>query len=75
MDDVATWSVWHVGEIAGKGAGRPSFERVLTQDAEKLNASTHWGKAIGAAGGTDETEILPLNEPKLRRVKARRSKV
>ena len=64
-----------VRELAGKGAGRPSFERLLSRDAEKLNAPTHWGKAIEAAGGIDETEILPLNQPKLRRVKARRSKV
>ncbi|WP_126977601.1 hypothetical protein [Frigidibacter oleivorans] len=64
-----------VRDLAGKGAGRPSFDRVLTQEAEKLNASTHWGKAIVAADGMDETEILPLNQPKLRRAKARRGKV
>lgn len=63
-----------VRDLAGEGPGRPSFEQGLTQDAEKLVARTHWGKAIEAASGTDETEILPVNQPKLRRAKARRNK-
>lgn len=63
-----------VRELAGKGAGRPFFEPALTQDAEKFNAPRHWGNAIEAASGTDETEVLPLNQPKLRRAKARRNK-
>lgn len=64
-----------VRDLARKGAGRPSFERMLTQDAEKLRTPAHWGKAIEAASGVGETEIMPLNQPKLRRAKARRSKV
>lgn len=64
-----------VRDLAGKGSGRPPFERMVTQDAEKLRAPAHWGEAIEAASGMDETEILPLNQPKLRRAKARRSKV
>jgi len=63
-----------VRKLAGNGAGRPSFGPVLTQDAKKFNAPSHWGTTIEAANGMDETEILPLNQPKLRRVKARRNK-
>jgi len=63
-----------VRELAGKGSGRPSFGSALTRDAEKFNAPSRWGNAIEATIGTDETEILPLNQPKLRRAKARRNK-
>lgn len=59
---------------AGEGVGRPSFGPALTQDAEKFKALGHWGKAIEASSGMDETEILPISQPKLRRAKARRSK-
>ena len=64
-----------VQEIAGQGAGHPFFGAALTQDAEKFNAPTHWGNALEASIGIDETEILHLNQPKPRRGKARRSKV
>lgn len=50
-----------VRELAGEGVGRPSFGPALTRDAEKFNAPSHWGNAIEAANGTDETEILPLS--------------
>ncbi len=61
-------------ELAGKGAGRVSFGSALTPDAEKFNAPTHWGKAMAATIGMDETEIIPLSQPNPRRVKARRIK-
>ena len=60
--------------LAGEGVGRPTFGPTLTQDAEKFNAPRHWGNAIEASGGIDETEILPLSQPKVRRAKARRNK-
>ena len=63
-----------VRDIAGEGVGRPTFELPLTQDAERFNAPRHWGDAIEASTGMDETEILPINQPKLRRAKARRNK-
>ena len=63
-----------VREIAGQGAGRSFFNAALTQDAEKFNAPTHWGKALEASSGIDETEILPLNQPKPRPAFPRRNK-
>ncbi len=63
-----------VRALAGEGAGRPSFGPALTLDAKRFNAPRHWGDAIEASSGMDETEILPLSQPKLRRAKARRSK-
>ncbi|WP_133119885.1 hypothetical protein [Pseudooceanicola lipolyticus] len=63
-----------VRELAGRGKGRPSFGSGLTEDAKKFNAPSHWGKDIELASGSDETEILPLNPPKVRRAKARRKK-
>lgn len=64
-----------VRALAGEGVGRPSFGPALTRDAERFNAPSHWGDAIEASSGMDETEILPLSQPKLRRAKARRNKV
>lgn len=63
-----------VRALAGEGVGRPSFGPALSQDAEKFNAPSHWGSTIEASSGMDETEILPLSQPKLRRAKARRNK-
>ncbi|MBA4491470.1 hypothetical protein [Paracoccus sp. S1E-3] len=63
-----------VRALAGKGVGRPTFGSALTQDAERFNAPRHWGDAIEALSGMDETEILALSQPKLRRAKARRNK-
>ncbi|RVT86637.1 hypothetical protein DXV76_00680 [Rhodobacteraceae bacterium CCMM004] len=63
-----------VRKLAGEGVGRPAFRATLTKNAEMFNTSRHWGEAIEASSGTDETEILPLSQPKLRRVKARGNK-
>lgn len=63
-----------VRTLAGKGVGRQTFEPALTLDAKRFRAPRHWGDAIEASNGMDETEILPLSQPKLRRVKARRNK-
>ncbi|MBL3562227.1 hypothetical protein [Rhodovulum sulfidophilum] len=64
-----------VRTLAGEGVGRPNLGPALTRDAERFNAPRHWGDAIEASSGIDETEILPLSQPKLRRAKARRNKV
>lgn len=61
-------------ELAGKGMGRQTFAPALTQDAKRFSAPRHWGDAIEASSAMDETEILPLSQSKLRRVKARRNK-
>lgn len=63
-----------VRALAGKGLGRPTFGPALTQDAEKFSVPRHWGESIEASSRIDETEILPLSQPKLRRAKARRNK-
>lgn len=63
-----------VRALAGKGVGRPNFGPALTKGAERFNAPRHWGDAIEVSSGMNETEILPLNQPKLRRIKARRNK-
>ncbi len=63
-----------VRALAGEGVGRPAFGSALTQDAERFNVPRHWGDAIEASIEMDETEILPLSQPKLRRAKARRNK-
>lgn len=63
-----------VRELAGKGAGRPSFGPALTQDAEKYNAPSHWGASIEASSRMDGTETLQISQPKLRRAQARRNK-
>ncbi|MCG7572527.1 hypothetical protein MHM39_03015 [Phaeobacter sp. CNT1-3] len=65
----------YVREIAGKGAGRPSFEQLLTADASKFNAPRHFGANVESAASGDDSEILPVSKPKLRRAKARRTKV
>jgi hypothetical protein len=48
----------------------------LSDDAEKFNTPRHFGKtfmdAVDAGIDFDAPEILPLNKPKTRRVKARR---
>ncbi len=62
-------------ELAGKGAGRPSFEQPLSPEAEKFNAPRHWGGIVEAWAGNGQTEILPQNRPRLRRPKPRRNKV
>lgn len=63
-----------VRALAGEGVGRPTFGPALTKGAERFNAPRHWGQAIEASIEMDETEILPVSQPKLRRVKARRNK-
>ena len=63
-----------VREIAGKGEGRPSFEQKLTTEASKLNAPRHFGANVGSVVLGDDSEILPVSKPKLRRAKARRNK-
>lgn len=65
----------YVREIAGKGAGRPRFEQSLTAEASKFNAPRHFGANVESAVSGDESEILPVSKPKLRRAKARRTKV
>jgi hypothetical protein len=60
-----------VRALAGEGVGRPTFGPTLTQDARRFNAPKHWGDAIEASRGVDDSEILPLGQPKLRRAKAR----
>ncbi|GLQ28069.1 hypothetical protein [Sulfitobacter pacificus] len=61
-------------ELAGKGAGRPTFGQTLTAEATKYNAPRHFGQSVELSIASDDSEILPVQEPKLRRVKARRSK-
>lgn len=63
-----------VRELAGKGAGRPHFGHELTADSMNYNVPNHWGHSVETATGADASEILPVNQPKLRRVKARRKK-
>lgn len=63
-----------VRALAGEGVVRPTFGPALTRDAERFNALRHWGDAIEASSGMDETEILPLSQPNLRRAKARRNR-
>ena len=40
-----------------------------------FNAPGHFGKNVAAAASGDDSEILPVGQPKLRRAKARRDKV
>ncbi len=61
-------------ELAGKGAGRPSFESSLSPEAGKFNGPRHWGGIVEAWAGIQATEIVPQNRPKLRRPKTRRNK-
>ncbi|QAX31323.1 hypothetical protein [Leisingera sp. NJS204] len=61
-------------ELAGEGAGRPNLGHSLTADAAKFNVPHHFGESIEAAADLDETEILPISKPKIRRAKARRNK-
>ena len=51
---------------------RAEYPRALSMDAERFNAPRHWGKAVEAGSETENAEIKPVTEPKLRRVKARR---
>ncbi|WP_457647645.1 hypothetical protein [Profundibacter sp.] len=60
--------------LAGKGVGRPIFEQKLTADAAKFNAPRHFGENVETGFEGDESEILPVSQPKLRRTKARRTK-
>ena len=60
--------------LAGKGAGRPGFGQKLTADAVKFNAPRHFGENVETGLEGDESEILPVSKPKLRRAKARRTK-
>ena len=61
-----------VRQLAGPGQGRAAYPSPLSTDADRFNAPKHWGKAVEAGAGTDEAEIKPVTEPKLRRAKARR---
>lgn len=61
-----------VRQLAGAGQGRAAYPRSLSMDAERFNAPRHWGKAVEAGSETENAEIKPVTEPKLRRVKARR---
>ncbi|WP_209508273.1 hypothetical protein [Ruegeria sp. HKCCSP335] len=63
-----------VREIAGKGDGRPSFGQKLTAEASKFNAPRHFGANMEDVATGDDSEILPVSKPKLRRAKARRNK-
>ena len=63
-----------VRKIAGNGEGRPSFVQKLTAEASRFNAPGHFGANVEAAASGDESEILPVRKPELRRAKARRSK-
>lgn len=63
-----------VRKIAGNGEGRPSFVQKLTAEASRFNAPRHFGANVEAAASGDESEILPVRKPELRRAKARRSK-
>lgn len=61
-------------ELAGAGSGRPDFGQTLTSEAEMLTAPRHFGKSLDLATTGDDSEILPISKPKLRRAKARRNK-
>ena len=61
-------------DLAGEGSGRPSFGQALTPEAEKFNAPRRFGKSLDSAASGDDSEILPISKPKLRRAKARRNK-
>lgn len=58
-------------ELAGAGAGRPSFARKLTSDSEAYNAPPRFGHLVEAATDGDEADILPQNPTTLRRTRAR----
>jgi len=60
--------------VGGEGSGRPSFGQALTPEAEKFNAPRRFGKSLDSAASGDDSEILPISKPKLRRAKARRNK-
>ena len=62
-----------VRALAGEGAGRPNFGQGLTAEAAKFNAPRHFSESIEAFATGDDSEILPISTPKLRRVKARRN--
>lgn len=74
LDLFRTGELEQAQELAGKGAGRPTFGQTLTAEAVKYNAPHHFGQNVELSIGSDESEILPVSEPKLRRVKARRKK-
>ena len=61
-------------DLAGEGSGRPSFGPALTPEAENFNAPRRFGKSLGSAASDDDSEVLPISKPKLRRAKARRNK-
>lgn len=61
-----------VRQLAGQGQGRTTPPSSLSLDADRFNAPTHWGKAVESGAETDEAEIKPVTEPKLRRAKTRR---
>ncbi len=54
--------------------GNPSFSHDLTADAEKFNAPRHFGRNLETSAHNDDSEILPLSEPMLRRATARQNK-
>ena len=74
LDLFRTGEFEQIQELAGKGAGRPTFGQTLTAEATKFNAPHHFGRNVEVSIGSDDSEILPVSEPKLRRVKARRNK-
>lgn len=63
-----------VQELAGKGLGRPNFAQNLTAEAERYNTPRHFGAGVEMSIEADASEILPVNEPKVRKVRARRKK-
>lgn len=60
-----------VRELAGPGAGRPSFLRAMSAESLKFNMPPHWGQLVQSAIDVSDVEIQPLNPPNLRRAKAR----
>jgi len=64
-----------IKKLAGKGDGRMSLPKGLSNDASFYNTPDHWGRSMEAFVSVDEAEILPESEPKLRRLKARRKSV
>ncbi len=63
-----------VRNIVGEGLKRTSYKKKLSAEAEKYNAPTHFGHSIEEWSIDEDVEIALTEAPKVRRVKAQRSR-
>ena len=63
-----------VREIAGRGSKRPAYNKKLSEEAVAYNAPTHFGLSIEESLIEEDEEIALTETPKVRRVKAQKSR-